>query len=100
MATVLVFILMLTSGLAPFALCTLWMQRGKVGYALTLFSVLAALLTLSVYAASRWIGIDPIGAMSSAMLVFLPGTIGCVAGSLLGWLIYRRRHGGDDTGRG
>lgn len=95
MANVLVLTLMLTSALVPFALCTLWMQRGKVGYPLTLFSLFAAFLAFGLFASSRWVGVDPIQAMSATMLVFLPGTIGCVAGGLLGWLIYRRRYGGD-----
>ncbi len=97
MADFLVLALMVTSALVPFALCTMWMQRGKVGYPLTLFSVFAALLAFGMFAATRWIGVDPVGAMSGTMLVFLPGTLGCIAGGLLGWLIYRRRHGGYDS---
>ncbi len=85
---------MLFSAMAPFGLATLWMQRGKVGYTLTLFSVLGAFLALAMFASVRLLGVHPLNAMSAAMLVFLPGTIGCAAGALLGWLIYRRRHGG------
>lgn len=88
---------MFVSAVTPFVLATLWMQRGKVGYTLTLFSVLAAFLVLALFASVRLLGIHPRDAMSSAMLVFFPGTIGCVAGALLGWLIYRRRHGGPKT---
>lgn len=93
MANVLVLLLMIMSALLPFAFATNWMQRGKVGYTLSLFSVIGACLTIAIYASSRLTGIHPVNAMSAAMLVFLPGTLGCMAGALLGWLIYRRRHG-------
>ncbi|MEL6571927.1 MAG: UDP-N-acetylmuramate--alanine ligase [Pseudomonadota bacterium] len=94
LADLLVFGLMFLSAMAPFGLATMWMQRGKVGYTLTLISVLGALLVLALFASVRLLGVHPMNAMSAAMLVFLPSTIGCAAGALLGWLIYRRRHGG------
>ena len=84
---------MVVAALAPFALATFWMQRGKVGYTLTLFSIAGAALGIAFFAASRPIGFDPVRAMSWAMLFFLPATLGCSAGALLGWLIYRRRQG-------
>ena len=37
--------------------------------------------------------LDPVQAMSWALLFFLPALIGCMAGAFLGWLIYRRRFG-------
>lgn len=90
-----VLAVMVTSALVPFVLCTAWMQRGKVGYAVSLGSVLGACFAVTLFAAYRWMGIDPIKAMSAAMIVFLPGTLGSAAGGLLGWLIYKRRFGGD-----
>ena len=93
MADVLVVLLMVVAAFAPFALATWWMQRGRVGYTLTLFSLAGAALTLSIFAASRPVGVDPVQAMSWAMLFFLPAVLGCSAGALLGWLIYRRRFG-------
>ena len=93
MADVLVLLLMVACAMIPFALAAYWLQRGKVGYGLTLMSVLGACLAIAIYAASHFIGVDPVRAMSSAMLVFAPGTLGSAAGGLLGWLIYRRRYG-------
>lgn len=93
MADVLVILLMVIAAFGPFGLATWWMQRGKVGYTLTLFSLAGAALAITVFGASRPIGLDPVQSMSWAMLFFLPAVLGCCAGALLGWLIYRRRFG-------
>lgn len=91
MADVLVLLLMTVCGLVPCALSAHWMGRGKVGWTLTLFSVVAAGLAIFWHASNRLMGIDPAKALVAALLVFLPATIGCVAGAFLGWLIERRR---------
>ena len=93
MADVLVLVTMLIAAFFPFVLATRWMQRGKVGYTLTLFSILGAALTISIFTSTRLMGVNPVNAMSLGMLIFLPATLGSMAGGLLGWLIYRRRHG-------
>jgi hypothetical protein len=85
--------MMIVAAMLPLTLATFWMQRGKVGYTLTLFSVLGACLAIAAFGSTRPIGVNPVHAISAAMLVFLPATLGCAAGALLGWLIYRRRLG-------
>lgn len=92
-ADLLVIVLMVVAAFAPLALATFWMQRGKVGYTLTLFTLIGTGLTVALFIASRPTDIDPVQAMSWALLFFLPALIGCAAGALLGWLIYRRRFG-------
>lgn len=96
MANLLVLVVMIGAAMVPLALCTYWMKRGKVGYPMTLASLFGACLAIAIYASSNLIGVHPLHAMSSAMLVFLPGTLGSMAGMLLGWLIYRRRQGRPD----
>lgn len=93
MADLVVLVMMLTAAAVPFVFAARWMQHGKVGYALTLFSVFAAALTISIFVSNRLMGVNPVNAMSVGLLVFLPATLGTMAGALLGWLIYRRRHG-------
>lgn len=93
MADLLVLAMMLTAAAVPFVFAARWMQHGKVGYALTLFSVFAAALTIAIFVSNRLMGVNPVNAMSVGLLVFLPATLGTMAGALLGWLIYRRRHG-------
>jgi len=90
-ADLLVVAVMLLSALAPFALATFWMQRGMVGYTLTLIALIGAGLLVAGWGASRPIGLDPVSAMGAVLLVFAPAICGCGAGTLLGWLIYRRR---------
>lgn len=91
MADLLVLLLMTVAAMAPFALCTFWMMRGLVGYPLTMVSVFGAGLAIAIFASSRPAGVDPVTAISAGLLVFLPGTLGSMAGALLGWMIYRRR---------
>lgn len=91
MADVAVLLLMTACGLIPCALSARWMARGKVGWTLTLFGFVAAGLAIFWHASNRLMGIDPAKALIAALLVFLPATLGCIAGALLGWLIERRR---------
>lgn len=91
MANFLVLLLMSASGLVPFLVAAAWMKAGKVGYTMTLFAILGACLAISVQASTRLMGVDPIKAIGAALLVFLPATIGCAVGALLGWMIERRR---------
>jgi len=83
--------LMAVSALAAFALCAKWVVRGKSGAALTVIALTGAAFTLLFYATQGTLGIDPIRAWSWALLFALPATCGALAGSLLGWLIRRRR---------
>jgi membrane protein YqaA with SNARE-associated domain len=91
MANVLVLFVMFAAGMIPLLVSTAWMKAGKVGYTLTLFSILGACLAISMQASTRLMGIDPIKAIGAALIVFLPATIGCAVGALLGWMIERRR---------
>ena len=91
MADFFVLLLMVAAGLAPCAIAAVWMSRGRVGWSLTMFAILGACLALSMQASTRLMGVDPIKAIGAALLVFMPATIGCAAGALLGWLIERRR---------
>jgi hypothetical protein len=91
MANFLVLVLMTASGLIPFFAAAIWMKAGKVGYTLTLFAILGACLAISMQASTRLMGVDPIKAIGAALLVFLPATIGCAVGALLGWMLERRR---------
>lgn len=93
MADLLVLAMMLAAALCPFALATHWMQHGKVGYTLTLCSGVGGALAIAIFTSTRLMGVNPVHAMSVGLLVLLPATLGCLAGTLLGWLIYRRRHG-------
>jgi hypothetical protein len=91
MADFFVLALMAVCALVPCAIAAMWMQRGKVGFTLTLFALLGAGLALSMQASTRLMGVDPIQAIGAALLVFLPATIGCAVGALLGWMVDRRR---------
>ncbi|MBB5722810.1 membrane protein YqaA with SNARE-associated domain [Loktanella ponticola] len=91
MANFLVLVVMSAAGLIPCITAAVWMKAGKVGWTLTLFAILGACLALSVQASTRLMGVDPIKAIAAASLVFLPATIGCAVGALLGWMIERQR---------
>lgn len=85
------FVSMLISAFAAFLLATRWMERGKSGAALTLISLTGASFVILFYAAQGTLGLDPVQAISWALLFALPATAGACAGTLLGWLIRKRR---------
>ena len=90
MSTAAILGLMLLAALLPFALLTHLMRIGKDGAALTLLSLTGGVLAILLFAAGRPMGLDPVGAMTAALLVALPALLGGGAGALLGWLIRRR----------
>ena len=90
MAQVLIFGLMLIAAALPFVLLTKLMRAGQTGLAITIVSVIGAALAISVYASGRPFGIDPVVAMTVAMLAFVPAVLGGVMGAFLGWLLRRR----------
>ena len=53
-------------------------------------AVIGAIFVILIYASGRPFGIDPVFAMSLAMLVCVPALLGSTAGALLGWLLRRQ----------
>ena len=90
MSQLLVLGLMLTCAMLPFVLMTKLMREGQSGLALTIISVIGATLVIFIYASGRPFGVDPIFAMTVAMLACVPALLGCIAGALLGWLLRRQ----------
>lgn len=82
---------MLACALIPLVICTRWVEQGKVGFALTALCIFGAALTVLMYATNHDFGLYPIRAISWALLFALPATLGSGAGTLLGWLIRRRK---------
>ncbi|WP_341365571.1 UDP-N-acetylmuramate--alanine ligase [Yoonia sp. BS5-3] len=81
---------MCAAALVPFALLARIMRKGRGGLALTILSLLGAGFAVLLYAAGRPFGIDPVLAMSLALLLVLPAFSGAAAGALLGWLLRKR----------
>lgn len=82
--------LMLTSAALPFVLLTRLMRAGQAGLAMTIISVIGATLVIFIYASGRPFGIDPVLAMTVAMIACIPALLGSTAGALLGWLLRRQ----------
>ncbi len=74
----------------PFALLAKLVRSGQSGLALTIGSIIGAALVILIFASGRPIGIDPIFAMTLAMLGFLPALLGSAAGAFLGWLLRKQ----------
>ena len=72
------------------ALLTWLMRKGASGLALTIMSVLGAVLVILFYATGRPIGIDPLTATILLFVGVLPAFLGGGAGALLGWMLRRR----------
>ncbi|MFQ1699773.1 UDP-N-acetylmuramate--alanine ligase [Loktanella agnita] len=87
-----VFVLgaMLTAACVSFVLLLRLMRGGQDGWALTVMAVLGGVFTVLLYASGRPFGIDPVFAMSVALLGVLPAFLGGGAGTFLGWLLRRR----------
>lgn len=81
---------MVIAALVPLGLMIRLVRRGHAGWSMTLLSVLGACLMVLLYAAGRPFGVDPVLAMSLALLVVLPAVLGGGAGALLGWLLRKR----------
>lgn len=90
MAQLLVFGLMLISAALPFALLTKLMRAGQTGLTVTIISVIGATLVIFIYASGRPFGINPVFAMTVAMLACIPALLGGTAGAFLGWLLRRQ----------
>ena len=90
MAQVFVFGLMLTCATVPFVLLAWLMRSGQSGLALTIGSVIGATLVVFIYASGRPFGIDPVFAMTVAMLACVPAMLGGIAGATLGWLLRKQ----------
>ena len=90
MTDVLVLGAMLMAAAVAFVLMAFWMRRGKTGYALSLISILGAVLVVFLYGVQTPIGLTPVQAYSFALLFALPAVLGAAAGGLLGWLLRKR----------
>ncbi|MCK0093952.1 UDP-N-acetylmuramate--alanine ligase [Yoonia sp. F2084L] len=90
MTQLIVFGGMLTCAMVPFALLTWLMRSGQIGLSMTIMSVIGATLVIFIYASGRPFGIDPLFAMTVAMLACVPALLGSTAGALLGWLLRRQ----------
>ena len=90
MAQLFVLGVMLTCAVLPFAVLTKLMRGGQSGLAMTIIAVSVATLAIFVYASGRPFGIDPILAMTIAMLACVPAFLGSTAGAFLGWLLRRQ----------
>ena len=81
---------MVLSAMVPFALCARWMRLGKFGFAMTLLSIVGAMLVIFFYGVQTPIGLTPVQAYSWALLFALPALLGGSAGCLVGWILRRR----------
>jgi uncharacterized membrane protein YsdA (DUF1294 family) len=81
---------MVCAAMLPFVLLAWLVRSGKSGLALSLMSIIGAVFVVLIYASGRPFGVDPLRAMSTAMLIFLPALLGGGAGALLGWMLRRR----------
>ncbi|WP_055687686.1 hypothetical protein [Loktanella sp. 5RATIMAR09] len=85
-----IFLLMLLCAMIPFTALTRLMRAGQSGLSLGIASAIGAVLVIAIYASGRPFGVDPVLAMTVALLVCVPALLGALAGALLGWLLRRR----------
>ncbi|PXW70914.1 hypothetical protein C7964_102814 [Loktanella sp. PT4BL] len=90
MADLWIFLGMLLCAMIPFAALTRFMRAGRSGLSLSIASAIGAVLVIAIYASGRPFGVDPVLAMTVAMLACVPALLGALAGALLGWLLRRR----------
>lgn len=76
--------------LVAFFLLVRLVRGGHSGLALSILSIIGAGLVVLLYAAGRPTGVDPVRAMSAALLFALPALAGGLAGGALGWLLRQR----------
>lgn len=91
MADLTIIAVMFVSAMIPFAVMARLMLAQKSGLALTVMSLLAAGLTIFIFASTTPVGIDPLFAIGVAMVAFLPALIGAGVGAMLGHMLLRRR---------
>jgi hypothetical protein len=87
---ILIFFAMLLCALVPLAALTRLMRDGQAGLSLSILSIIGAVFVILIYASGRPFGIDPVLAMTVAMLGCVPALLGGLAGALLGWLLRRQ----------
>lgn len=90
MNQLVVFGVMVIGAFIPFGVIGYLVRIGRNGLALSLASVIGGMLVILVWGADGRLGLDPLLAMSWAMLFFVPAVIGSLAGWLLGWIMRRR----------
>ncbi|MEY1555997.1 UDP-N-acetylmuramate--alanine ligase [Yoonia sp. R2331] len=90
MGGLVVFAIMVLGAFIPFGIVGYLVRAGKNGLALSIAAVIGAMLYILVWGSDGRLGIDPLLAISWAMLFFVPALIGTLAGGLLGWLMRRR----------
>lgn len=83
-------LVMIVGAFIPFGLVGYAVRIGRNGLALTILALVSAVFAILVYAANGTFGIDPLLAMSWAMIFAFPALLGALAGALLGWLMRRR----------
>lgn len=81
---------MILAALVPFAGLVRLVRGGQAGWSMTILSVLGGCLAVLLFAAGQPFGIDPVLAMSLALLLVLPALLGGGAGAVLGWLLRKR----------
>lgn len=84
------FAIMVLAAFIPFGLIGYWVRTGKNGLALALGCLCGGGLVVFGWGSDGRLGLEPLIAMSWAMLFFVPATIGALSGWLLGWLMRRR----------
>jgi Na+-driven multidrug efflux pump len=93
---ILILLAMVVCALVTFGVLVSLVRGGQSGWSMTILSLLGACFAVLLYASGRPFGIDPVFAMSTALLFVLPALAGGGAGALLGWLLRKR----DDRKRG
>lgn len=85
-----IFLGMLLCAMLPFAVLARLMRAGQSGLSLSIISGIGGVFVILIYASGRPFGIDPVLAMTLAMLACVPALLGGIAGAVLGWLLRRR----------
>ncbi|MDP5083928.1 MAG: UDP-N-acetylmuramate--alanine ligase [Yoonia sp.] len=81
---------MVFCAMLPFALLTWLVRSGRNGLAVTILCLIGATLAIFIFASGRPFGINPVFAMTVALLVCVPAFLGSTAGAFLGWLLRRQ----------
>ncbi len=90
MFQIILLAIMVIAAALPFAGLTWAMRRGRDGLALTVISLIGAIVAILWFASGRPIGIDPVQAMTLALIFGVPALLGGTAGVCLGWLLRKR----------
>lgn len=78
------------AALVPFAVLVRLVRGGHAGWAMAVLCVIGGSLAVLFYASGRPFGVDPVFAMSVALLLAVPALLGGGAGALLGWMLRKR----------